>query len=92
MEQQDVNTYNDLSAEKERKMEALSEIGIENNSEKFQEVLEQLIRNEKARQVKILEEQKKIEEEEKKRRLEIERKNIHASNMTNGVILEIAIA
>lgn len=74
MEQQDINTYSDLSAEKERKLEALSEINVENNSEKFQEVLEQLIRNEKARQAKILEEQKKIEEEEKKRRLEIERK------------------
>lgn len=74
MEQQDVNTYNDLIAEKEKKLEALSEINAENNSEKFQEVLEELIKNEKARQEKILKEQQKIEEEEKKRKLEIERK------------------
>lgn len=74
MEQQDVNTYNDLITEKEKKLEALSEINEENNSEKFQKVLEELIKNEKARQEKILEEQKKIEEEEKKRKLEIERK------------------
>lgn len=74
MEQQDVNTYNDLIVEKERKLEALTEIKEENNSEKFQEVLEQLIINEKARQAKILEEQRKIEEEEKKKKLEIERK------------------
>ena len=74
MEQQDVNTYNDLIMEKDRKLEALSEITEENNSEKFQNVLEQLIRNENARQARLLEEQRKIEEEEKKRRLEIERK------------------
>jgi len=74
MEQQDVNTYNDLIEEKERKLEVLTEITEENNSEKFQIVLEELIRNENARQAKILEEQKRIEEEENKRKLEIERK------------------
>ena len=74
MEQQDVNTYNDLLDEKERKLEALAEINEENSSERFQTVLEELIRNENARQAKIIEEQRKIEEEENKRRLEIERK------------------
>jgi len=74
MEQQDVNTYNDLIDEKERKLEALNEITEENNSERFQSVLEELIKNENARKAKILEEQKRIEEEEKERKLEIERK------------------
>lgn len=74
LEQQDVNTFNDLSLERDRKTEALAEISEENNSEKFQEVLEELIKNEQTRQAKILEEQRKIEEEEKKKRLEIERK------------------
>lgn len=74
MEQQDINTYNDLLDEKSRKIEVLTEIAAENNSERFQVVLEELIRNEKARQAKILEEQKRIEEEENKRKLEIERK------------------
>ena len=74
MEQQDVNTYNDLVLERDRKLEALTEITEENNSEKFQEVLEELIKNEETRQARLLEEQRKIEEEEKKRRLEIERK------------------
>ena len=74
MEQQDVNTYNDLIVEKERKLEALAEINEENNSERFQLVLEDLIRNENARQAKILEEKRKLEEEENKRKLEIERK------------------
>ena len=74
MEQQDINTYNDLTLEKDRKMEALTEIESENNSEEFQSMLKVLIENEKKRQEKIMEEQRKIEEEEKKRRLEIERK------------------
>ena len=74
MEQQDINTYNDLTNEKDRKLEALLEIDEENNSEKFREILEQLIKNEEAKKVKILEEQKRIEEEEKKRKLELERK------------------
>ena len=74
MEQQDVNTYNDLKAEKERKLEALAEIEDENESEEFQKVLKVLIENEKKRQEKILEEQRRVEEAEKKERMEFERK------------------
>lgn len=74
MEQQDVNTYNDLKAEKERKLEALAEIEDENESEEFQKVLKVLIENEKKRQEKILEEQRRVEETEKKKRMEFERK------------------
>lgn len=74
MEEQDINTFNDLALEKERKLETLSEIRDENNSEEFQSVLKVLIENEKKKQEKLLEEQRKIEEEEKKRRQEIERK------------------
>ncbi len=74
MEGQDVNTYEDLIKEKERKEEALSEIDAENNSEKFQSVLGELIENERKRQEKILEEQRKLEEEEKQKKLEFERK------------------
>lgn len=74
MEGQDINTYNDLVLEKDRKINALKEIDEENNSQEFQSILKELIENEKKRQEKILEEQRKIEEEEKKKRLEIERK------------------
>lgn len=74
MEQQDVNTHNDLKAEKERKLEALAEIEDENESEEFQKVLKVLIENEKKRQEKILEEQRRVEEAEKKKRMEFERK------------------
>ena len=74
MEGQDINTFNDLTLEKERKEEKLVEINEENDSEEFQSLLSVLIENEKKRQEKILEEQKRIEEEEKKKRQEIERK------------------
>lgn len=74
MEQQDINTFNDLTLEKERKLEVLSEIDEENNSEEFQNVLEVLIENEKKKQEKILEEKRKALEEEKKRKIEIEKK------------------
>lgn len=74
MEEQDVNTFNDLVLEKERKLEMLSEIRDENNSEEFQSFLSVLIENEKKKQEKILEEQRRIEEEEKKKKQEIERK------------------
>ena len=43
----DVNTYNDLVQEKDRKLEALEEIDEENKSEEFQSVLKVLIENEK---------------------------------------------
>jgi len=71
---EDSNNYNDLVKEYDRKQEALIEIEEENNSEKFQEILGELIDNERKRQERIAEEQRLIEEEEKKRRLEIERK------------------
>ena len=74
MEQQDINTFNDLTLEKERKLEVLSEIDEENNSEEFQRVLKVLIENEKKRQEKILEEKRKALEEEKKRKIELEKK------------------
>lgn len=74
MEQQDINTFNDLTLEKERKLEALTEIERENNSNEFQDVLRVLIENEEKKQREILEEKKRIETEEKKKRLEIEKK------------------
>ncbi len=74
MEEQDVNTYNDLISEKARKLEAIDEINTENSSEEFQNILSVLIENEKKKQERIQEEQRRIEEAEKQRRLEIERR------------------
>lgn len=74
LEQQDVNTYEELILERDRKLDTLAELNEENNSERFRNVLEELIKNEEARQARILEEKRKLEEEENKKRLEIERK------------------
>lgn len=74
MEQQDINTLNDLTEEKNRKLEALSELEEENESEEFQNVLRVLIENEKKQQERIEKERQIALEEEKKKRLEIEKK------------------
>ena len=74
LEIEDSNNYHDLVKERNRKQETLAEIEEENNSDKFQTVLGELIENERKRQEKIAEEQRLIEEEEKKRRQERERK------------------
>lgn len=74
LEIEDSNNYHDLVKERNRKQETLAEIEEENNSDKFQMILGELIENERKRQEKIAEEQRLIEEEEKKRRQERERK------------------
>ena len=74
MEEQDINTYNDLLLEKTRKEEMLLSVRAENNSDEFQSVLHELIENEKKKQELLLLEQQKIEEEERKKKQEIERK------------------
>lgn len=74
LEIEDSNNYHDLVKERNRKQETLAEIEEENNSDKFQTILGELIENERKRQAKIAEEQRLIEEEEKKRRQERERK------------------
>ena len=74
MEQQDINTLNDLTEEKNRKLEALSELEEENESEEFQNVLKVLIENERKQQERIEKERQRTLEEEKKKRLEIEKK------------------
>ena len=71
MEEQDINTFKDLTIEKERKQEAIKEIEEENNSMRFQSVLKELIENERKHQEKIMEEQRRIEEIERQKRLEI---------------------
>ena len=73
MEEQDINTFKDLTIEKERKQEAIKEIEEENNA-RFQSVLKELIENERKHQEKIMEEKRRIEEIERQKRLEIERK------------------
>lgn len=74
MEQQDINTLNDLTLEKDRKLEALAEIQEENESEEFQNILKVLIENERKKQEKLEEERRKKEAEEKKKKIELEKR------------------
>ncbi len=74
MEEQDINTFDDLTVEKERKLDILAAIREENESEEFRSTLSVLIENERKKQEKLLEEQRRIEEEEKQKKLEFERK------------------
>lgn len=74
MEQQDIDTFEDLTLEKNRKMEAIEEIKEENESDEFQQILKKLIENEKKHAEKLQEERQRIEEIEKKKKLELERK------------------
>jgi len=70
----DIDNYNSLVSDKEDKEAILNEIEEENNSDKFQSILGDLLENEKKRQQKLEEERLRIEEEERLRKQEIERK------------------
>lgn len=74
MEIEDSDKYHDLVKERDQKHDTLIEIDEENNSERFQSVLGELLENERRKQEKIAEEQRLLEEKEKQKRLEVERK------------------
>lgn len=74
LEGNDINSYEKLKEERDRKNKLLSDIDEENNSKEFKDVLEELIKNEnrqreekikKARREEQAERQKKLKEEEK---------------------------
>jgi len=88
LEIQDIDNYNTLLSEKADKETILSEIEEENNSEKFQNILGELLENEKKRQQKLEEERLRIEEEERLRKLEIERKKQEEALRKQKVIEE----
>ena len=88
LEIQDIDNYNTLISEKADKETILSEIEEENNSEKFQNVLGELLENEKKRQQKLEEERLRIEEEERLRKLEMERKKQEEALRKQKVIEE----
>ena len=71
---EDTNNYNRLLNEKESKQTTLSEIENENNSDKFQNVLGELLEQERKKQEEIEKEKERILEEERQRKLLIERK------------------
>ena len=75
IEKQDINTYETLVSERERKFSELEQITEENNSDEFREVLDELLVNERKKQEERLQEQRKQEYEERQRRL-IEEKRL----------------
>jgi len=70
LEQQDIDTYNSLCEDKNRKLQIIEEIDEENNSDEFKEVLGEFIENEKKyREAIYLEEQKREYAERQKKLL-----------------------
>lgn len=69
LEQQDLKTFETLSAEKVAKEKLLEDIEIENDSEEFKIVLNDLIKNEKIKHEKEEQEKRKREYEERQKRL-----------------------
>ena len=74
IEEQDVKTYNTIKRQIENNTNLISKIDEENNSKEFKGVLDVLIQNEKARQEKIIAEQRKKEYEERQKQLILEAK------------------
>lgn len=69
MEQQDLDTFNTLCEEKERKSLLLSETENENNSPDFKKHLDSLLKNEKKRRDELYLEQQKKEYAERQKKL-----------------------
>lgn len=69
LEQQDLKTFETLSAEKVAKEKLLEDIELENDSEEFKIVLNDLIKNEKIKHEKEEQEKRKREYEERQKRL-----------------------
>lgn len=74
IEEQDVKTYREIISDLEERKQRIEEIDFENNSDEFKSILEALIKNEKARQEQILQEQRRREYEERQRQLILENK------------------
>lgn len=74
IEEQDVKTYRGIVSDLEERKQKIEEIDFENNSDEFKTILEELIKNEKARQEQILQEQRRREYEERQRKLILENK------------------
>lgn len=74
IEEQDVKTYREIIDDLNERKQKIEEIDLENSSDEFSEILEQLIKNEKAKQEQLLQEQRKKEYDERQRKLILENK------------------
>lgn len=74
IEEQDVKIYREIIDDLNERKQKIEDIDLENSSDKFNEILEQLIKNEKAKQEHLLQEQRKKEYDERQRKLILENK------------------
>ena len=74
IEEQDVKTYREIIDDLSERKQKIEEIDFENSSDEFSEILDQLIKNEKAKQEQLLQEQRKKEYDERQRKLILENK------------------
>lgn len=76
LESQDIATLKSLTEERDNKKQILKDINIENNSEEFKNLLENLLENERKHQEKLNEEKKRRELERIEREKEEERRKL----------------
>ena len=89
LEKQDLDNYDNLKDERERKNKKLTDIEEENNSPEFKDVLDRLIKNEKNYRDEQVRKARKIENEERERKF-LENKRIEEARVRRQKLIEDA--
>lgn len=89
LEKQDIENYESLKQERERKNRTLYEIDEENNSKEFKEVIDELVKNETRLREEQVRRAKKEEYQERQRKL-LEEQKIEASRIRRQKLIEEA--
>ncbi len=89
LEKQDLDNYDNLKDERERKNKKLTAIEEENNSQEFRDVLDRLIKNEKNYRDEQVRKARKIENEERERKF-LENKRIEEARVKRQKLIEDA--
>lgn len=89
LEKQDIETYEALKEDREKKNKILADIEEENNSEEFKEVLEKLIKNEKKYRDEQVRKARMLENAERERKF-LENKRIEESRVKRQKLIEDA--
>ena len=89
LEKQDIDNYESLKEERERKNKNLYEIDEENNSKEFKEVVEELVKNENRVREEKIRKAKKEEYQERQKKL-LEEQKIEASRVRRQKLIEEA--
>ena len=89
LEKQDIENYESLKQERERKNKTLYEIDEENNSKEFKSVIDELVKNENRLREEQVKRAKKEEYQERQRKL-LEEQKIEASRVRRQKLIEEA--